>query len=399
MKPLENIRLVALREIQVRARSRAFRLSTLFIVALIVIGIGGSRYIEGILDGFFETSYTIGIVDADAPALRTSLIDVATQLDRELDVVVYETADTARSGLDDEEADAILLEREVLHFRDAVDDELAAIANQAVRTLELPRQLEELGLTPEQLSDLLQVQRLETSTLGEADDTEDGASYAVATFAAILLFISIMTYGQWVLHGVVEEKATRVIEILLSTIRPYQLLAGKVLGIIALAGMQLAVLLATAVVMVIAFADFEVPRVAAFGIFAAALWFLLGLVLYGFIYGCAGALISRQEDASNVTMPFVAVLTLGYMFTVFGAVNAPDGALARVLSLVPLTAPLAMPTRVAFGEVGIIEFILGVALTVLAILFVVALGGRIYAGAVLRVGPRVALRDAWRLGR
>ncbi|MDZ7728716.1 MAG: ABC transporter permease [Dehalococcoidia bacterium] len=397
MRPLENIRLVALREIQVRVRSRAFRYSTMFIVALIVLGTTGARFVEDVFENF-EPSYTLGIVDEDPAELESAVRETATTLDVDVDTETYASEGAAETALDEGDVDAVLFERERLRFGDTVRDQLTAVANQAVQSIRLPERLEELGINEQDLQGLFQAEPLETSVAGEGNDTE-AASFAVASATAVLLFISIMTYGQWVLQGVVEEKASRVVEILLSTIRPYELLAGKVLGILALAGMQLAALLATGIAMVAFNPDIQLPAVALQGLIAAAVWFLLGLVLYGFIYGCAGALISRQEDAGNVTLPFVAVLTAGYMITVIGVVNQPDSLLARVLSIVPFTAPLAMPARVAFGGVGILEFALAVVLMVLTILFVVALGGRIYAGAVLRVGPRVALRDAWRLGR
>src|SRR5690606_25992702 len=156
--------------------------------------------------------------------------------------VTFESRETAEAELADDDVDAVLVGTEQLLFADSVDDEVVVVANQAVQQLLLPDQLDAIGVSFEELRPILEPAPLGVS-LTEDDSGDEAAGYAVGGISSILLFLAIMTYGQWVLNGVVEEKSSRIIEVLLSTLRPYQLLAGKVGGILLLGMGQLAVLL------------------------------------------------------------------------------------------------------------------------------------------------------------
>ena len=124
-------------------------------------------------------------------------------------------------------------------------------------------------------------------------------------------------------------------------------------------------------------------------------WFVLGYALYAMVYGALGSLASRTEDAQSVAGPVSAVLIVGY-FASFAAIGQPDSGWAQLLSLFPLTAPLAMPNRIAMGVAAWWEPMLAVVLTLAAIAALVQPGGRVYARAILHTGPTLRLRDAWR---
>ena len=124
-------------------------------------------------------------------------------------------------------------------------------------------------------------------------------------------------------------------------------------------------------------------------------WFVLGYALYATVFGALGALVSRTEDAQSVAGPVSVVLIAGY-FVSFAAIGSPDAVWARAVSFFPVTAPLAMPNRIAMGATAWWEPVVAVVLTLAAIAALVHLGGRVYAGAVLHTGPTLALREAWR---
>ncbi|HLF41199.1 MAG TPA: ABC transporter permease, partial [Acidimicrobiia bacterium] len=126
-------------------------------------------------------------------------------------------------------------------------------------------------------------------------------------------------------------------------------------------------------------------------------WFVLGYALYAVVYGALGSLASRAEDAQSVAGPVIAVLIAGY-FASMAAVGRPDSGFAQLLSFVPATAPLAMPPRIAMGATAWWEPLVAATLTLGAIVGLVRFGGRVYAGAILRAGPTVKLRDALRGG-
>jgi len=123
-------------------------------------------------------------------------------------------------------------------------------------------------------------------------------------------------------------------------------------------------------------------------------WFVLGYAFYSVLYATAGSLVSRQEEAQSIQFPITGVLLVGYFFA-FAAAESPDSAAALVGSLLPPTAPMVMTVRLANGAVPWWQIALSVALMVVTVYGMVQLAGRIYAGAVLRIGRRVRLKEAW----
>jgi hypothetical protein len=173
------------------------------------------------------------------------------------------------------------------------------------------------------------------------------------------------------------------------------LLAGKIAGIGLLGLIQIA---ATAVVALVAgsFTDsFDVPAVRGSVIAWAVVWFVLGYALYATVFGTLGSLASRTEDASSVTGPVSVVLVLGFMVS-FAAIGSADTAWARLVSWFPLTAPLAMPNRIAMGAAAWWDPAVAVILTLGTIAGLVVLGGRVYTHAILHTGATLTLGEAWR---
>jgi ABC-2 type transport system permease protein len=212
---------------------------------------------------------------------------------------------------------------------------------------------------------------------------------------SVLLLLAISTYGGFVLTGVVEEKSSRVVEVLLARMPARSLLAGKVAGIGLLGLAQFAL---TGLVGAIAAATVhttDIPAARGSVIAWVVLWFLLGYALYAMAYGALGSLASRAEDAQTVVGPVIVILIVGY-FASFASVGDPRGGLALFTSYFPATAPLSMPNRIAMGAASWWEPLLAAALTISVIAGLVVIGGRVYAGAILHTGPTVRLRDAWR---
>ncbi|MGH3051253.1 MAG: ABC transporter permease, partial [Gaiellaceae bacterium] len=220
-----------------------------------------------------------------------------------------------------------------------------------------------------------------------------GKGFAVVT--TIVLFIAVSIYGQSVLMSVVQEKASRIVEVLLATLRPRHLLAGKVAGIGALGLSQIVVLAAFA----IGAGEAGLIDLPSFGSAAplAVLWFVLGFAFYATAFAAAGSLISRVEDASVAT-PISLVMLASYLLS-FGQLSNPDGGLATALTLIPVSAPFAVPSRVALTHVPAWQIVVSIALMLLAIWGLVRVAGRVYELGVLRIGPRVPFAEAFRAAR
>jgi ABC-2 type transport system permease protein len=230
----------------------------------------------------------------------------------------------------------------------------------------------------------------------EPSDPNRDTSFLFANVGVVLLFISIFTFGTWVLTGVVEEKQSRVVEVVLSTLAPRDLLIGKVLGIGLLGLVQLIVMVAVGLGAGMASGRITLPPTTVNAVAMLLLWFILGYALYSTALGVLGALASRMEEASNASSPVSFIATGAYLFSLLVVLDDPSGVAARVGSLIPPVAPMVVPLRAALGAIEPWEIVLSAALTALTIAALFVIGGRVYAGAVLRTGARVPWRDAFR---
>jgi ABC-2 type transport system permease protein len=198
-----------------------------------------------------------------------------------------------------------------------------------------------------------------------------------------------------VAQGVVEEKATRIVEILLGTIRPSQLLAGKIIGI-GLAGvLQLSIIAAATLALVQQTHIVSIPAVSAGSVLVYLVWFVLGFLFYATAYAGVASLVSRQEDVSSATAPIYIFLIAAYVLVSI-VVPDPGGTVSTVVSILPPFAPILMSVRMATGDATAWQVGLAIVLTVVSIGGLIGLAGRVYSNSILRLGPRVRFRDALR---
>ena len=217
----------------------------------------------------------------------------------------------------------------------------------------------------------------------------------VAFVASILLYGLLVVFGIAVAQGVVEEKASRVIEVLLSTIAPRPLLMGKILGIGVLGLLQLlaAAVAGLAVAAARGVVELDGPVLAAVGV--ALVWFLFGYAFWASMYAISGVIVSRQEDLTSSSTPLTMLLVASYLVAI-PALNDPDGTVAVVGSIVPFSSPVVMPARVALGEASGAEMAVSLALLAVGALILMRIGARVYEGAVLRMGKPLKLVEALR---
>ena len=266
-------------------------------------------------------------------------------------------------------------------FRENVDVKAAAVADTAVRALR-----QHLPPAPE----------LTTATLHPSDRQTTDAETLVAYVGSLLLLVSLAFYGQWVVSGVVEEKNNRVVELILSTVRSRHLLAGKVIGI-GLLGLAQLTLIAGLAAVLLAAGAFDAPAGLGGSLALVIPWFALGYALYAVAYATAGALASRQQNAETAGQPVGYTIVTAYFVGYFAVATNADGLLANLLTVFPLTAPLVLPARSALVGVPLWEHALAVVLVLGTIYALVRFAGRVYGHGLLRSGPRLGPRTAWRL--
>ena len=176
----------------------------------------------------------------------------------------------------------------------------------------------------------------------------------IAYAGLLLMYIAILSYGSWTLTGVTEEKNNRVVEVLLATLRPWQLLGGKVLGIGLLAIGQFVLTIGFAFVLVNLTDVLDIPPLPLDGLLFLVLWFILGFSVYSVSYAAAGSLASRPEDAQSAAFPMTMLAVAGF-FVSINSLDDPTSMLARVTSFIPFTAPFVVPIRQSLDGIGTAE--------------------------------------------
>jgi ABC-2 type transport system permease protein len=256
----------------------------------------------------------------------------------------------------------------------------------------------DLGGDPDAVAQQLASATLTIRALEPAPE-RDGGQIAAGYVAGILLFLALQTTAQLVSQGVVEEKSTRVVELLLSTIRPWQLMTGKVLGIGVIGLIQVVAVIGAAVgtALTLGLLDTSSLDLGSTVVWALA-WFVLGFVTYALALASLASLVSRQEDVASVTAPVLILMIIPYVVGISIAPWDPTNTIVVVLSYIPFAAPLVMPMRIALGTVETWQVLASFALSAALVPALVWAAGRIYSNAVLRTGARVRLRDALRMG-
>jgi len=213
---------------------------------------------------------------------------------------------------------------------------------------------------------------------------------------AILIYILVLTYGQRITSGVVEEKSSRVVEILLSSIRPAQLLIGKVLGIGATALVQVAALVAAFFIVASATGSNVLHGAAAGVVVIGALWMVLGYAMYCTMFAAAGSMVSRESDANNITFPVVIPLLVAYVLSFNVIFSASGPGFYKVLAYIPLTAPIASTVEYAIGGIGVLGVAISLVVSAALTAVLARVAAKIYENSILRTGARISLREALR---
>ena len=372
--------LVARREIVERVRERAFAVSTAVLVLLVV----GAALAPALLEGAIATAPRVGVVGERAAALGRAAAERSARDGAPVELRRLADRNSAAAALRNGRLDAVLLPSGSLLVRSQADPALVALLEESERDLRLRS-----ALGPS-AGAALERRRLALEAL-EAP----GASPAYALFGVLMLQGALIAYGSWVAAGVIEEKATRMVELLLATIRPAQLLAGKVVGVGLVGLVQLTLLYGAGIGALLLSGRQGLPAGALAALPLLLGWFALGYALYSSAFAVAGALVSRPEQLQTTLTP-ITVAVVASSFVALGALADPGAPLVRAASLFPPLAPMVMPIRAAAGSAPAWEQLLAVALMLASTAALVPLAARIYAGALLRTGRRVRLREAWR---
>lgn len=389
---VQAVGLVAAREVTTRLRSKTFVASTA-VTLLILIGFAVvMKLVSGGADA------TVGVSGSDT-ALAAPLKASAGAVGQNVDVKTVQDEAAGRAQVAGGDLDAMVISdgsRLRAIVKKDLDDNLRNVLNVLSRQLALSQEVTRLGGDPVRVNEAVATAATQVESL-EPPYPYQPQQLALGIIAGILIYMSLLINGTSVAQGVVEEKSSRVVELLLATIRPWQLMAGKVAGIGLVGLIQMAVIGVVGVIAGLVIGVLTISASAAAGtVLWLIVWFLLGFVMYSLMFAALAALVSRQEDVSGVISPALMFVILGYVIGISVLPGDPGNRFVEVLSIIPFFSPTLMPMRLAMGGVPAWEATLSVALVVAMIPALVWLSGRIYRNAVVRTGARVKFSDALR---
>lgn len=391
---LRAVALVAGREISTRLTSKTFLWITAILVLAVVVG---GLVVSATVPAGPPTREVA--VTSDLAGLAPTLEAAGTATGVPVEVVTVESPSEGEQMVLAGTVDALLTgtptQLTVVVDR-VLDPALEVVVSVVSQQQALSSEVTALGGDPAAVASTIAAARPTVEAIGAAS-TVDDAQLVTGMLSGILIFIAITMAGQYVAQGVVEEKTSRVVEILLATVRPWELMAGKVAGIGVIGLVQLVLVIGAGSAVALATGVLGDTGVDLGSTVAwVVVWFLLGFVMYATVLAAAAALVSRQEDVGAVTFPIIMIMMIPYFIGVTVAPNDPDSPLLTNLSMVPLFAPFLMPIRIAQGTAEGWQVAIALVLTLAFIPLLVWVSGLVYKNAVLRTGARVPLREALR---
>ena len=381
------IYLTGRREVLERLRSRAFVISTLIQLAIVIAIV----IIAAVTGGDKTDKFDVGYVGAESRTVVESAERQAGDFEAEITPREYSGEAEARTAVDEEDVDAAVVGDAVV-VRTDPSDSLTSLLQAASREVATTANLRAQGLSAGEISSAINPPVLRVEEVGEA------AGGGIAFIGGLLLYIAILTYGVVVATAVVTEKSTRVVEVVLAAIRPVQLLAGKILGIGLLGIGQVALIAGVGVGVALAIGSLDLPATTAEAVLLVILYFLLGYLLYAAAFAVSGAIVSRQEDVQSSSAPLSILLVAGYLVAI-STIDSPDSTIAVVSTFVPPLAPMVVPGRAAQDALPLWELAVSIVLMVLATALLLWMAARIYDRVVLRMGAPLKLSQALRYVR
>ncbi len=280
------------------------------------------------------------------------------------------------------------------------DFEKLRALSRALNNVVIEKRLKREGLDPQKVAQYIKrvaLQPIKITKKGEEEDT--GGTFMISYILALIIYMAILIYGQVIMRGVIEEKSSRVVEVVLSSLKPFQLMMGKILGIGAVGLTQFSIWTLFGIgasvygtSFIPAGANFAMPSIPAHVFVYFVVFFILGYFLFGTLYAAIGSLVNSEKEAQQLVMPVTMFLVIPIMLMIF-IIRAPNSSIAVFLSFIPFFAPILMFLRITvlippFGQIGA-----SIVILILTILLMVWLTAKIYRVGILMYGKRPKLAE------
>ncbi len=407
---MHNVWLIAKREYLERVRTKAFLISTLLIPLLMGGGIVGSV----VLGHTAKSTSHIAVISPDQQLATDLQAELENGKDSKMTVEVIspgnsETRKTLDEMLADKQLDGYLWISPASKpgtrpsFSYTPQSAASSVDHDAIKTalgrVLVKERLAHQGMVASDVDSLMEPIKVDTTQAGKIADTT--SSFVAVGVLFVLMYMVILLYGMNVARSIIEEKTSRVFEVLLATIRPEEMMAGKVIGVGSVGLTQVAVWLLTAVLLtsssiMAAVAGNKVHvSLSPMQIIFFVVYFLLGYLLYSSIAAALGAMVNSEQELQQLNMLLVMPLA-GCFFAMAPVMTSPNGSLARLLSLIPFCTPLIMYLRISLSTPHLWEIALSIVLMVATIYGVLWVASRIYRVGILMYGKRPNLPEIMR---
>lgn len=403
-----NIFLIARREYLERVRTKGFLIATILIPVLMAAGIGGSiliakhskstshlavvssdtqlaKDLQNELEHGKDSAMTVDVISPPSERTRTNLNDLLKRKD--LDGYLWISPPRVAGG------------RPVLQYKQGSSADMATRSSvqHAIDTVLTRERLAQQGLSQAQVEDMMKPAELEAADAGTEDHTE--ANFAAAYVTFFLMYMVIMLYGMNVARSIIEEKTSRVFEVMLATVKPLEMMAGKVIGVGSVGLTQVGIWMLAAVLLthtaIIAHyvgggssgISFSAPQVIFF-----IVYFLMGYLLYSAMAAALGAMTNSEQELQQLNM-FLVLPLAGCMVALPLILNSPAALASRILSLIPFCTPLLMYMRISISPVPWYEIAASIAIMAVTIYAILWVTSRIYRVGILMYGKKPNLPE------
>ncbi|MGA2970131.1 MAG: ABC transporter permease [Acidimicrobiales bacterium] len=388
-----DVGLIVTREVRERFRGRLIKITTLFILLVVAAAI----VIPTLHNGKAEPQ-EVGIVGTLSSSLRATVTSSAKSADVTVRFVPESSVQNAKSGLHSGRINAAIVNSRELLVKSPLASTDNSSGTQLVRSiaenLGIAEAFQAAQLSPAQTETLKTARALPIESVEQGKkSTGKDTSETTSLIGIILIFVMLNQYNTWILFGVMEEKSSRVIEVLLSAVRPIQLLTGKVVGIGLVALAQASLVVAFALVLSKSVGSSLLHGSAPLVVVSTLVWLVLAYAFYSWVYAAAGSMVERQDQVQSLILPLSLPMIFGYIMALTGASSGSPSALLKVLAYLPPTAPFAMPVLVGFRAVTWWEFLGSAIISVICTIGIARVAATVYRRSILRTGSRVRLRE------
>lgn len=411
------IPILAKRDFMSRVKGAPYIITTILGMLVFV----GLAFVPALL-GYLESGFDTGPVDVMVFEQTDGFFPYLQEVSEE--VYGEDVRFTLAAGLDEKEAFQIVLDENMTGLL-LIDPPLFTLATtdgsnmmqnsrlESLINLALTRaNAERLGLSTEEMNTLFQRVDLRVRRIGtagedgeEMDSEEYSQSLVLAYFLLFMIYMALVMYGNMVASGVAEEKSSRIMEVMVATVKPIELMFGKIIGIGTLGILQFAIWIGTGLSMMAlrktglfgeyAQLGFSLGAIPTATLMWFGLFFLLGFFFYASIFAAGGAVVSRVEEVNQVVTIILMVIIVGF-FASFVSFSNPNSTFAVAASLIPFTSPMVMFSRLVLTNPPTIQVVSSVLILLASIVIGTWISSRIYRIGVLMYGKRPSVKEVWR---